>query len=343
MRHRILRLVRYTAACLGHYTGIDAVFRKVRGPGVVILMMHRLRDEHDPYPLSLSNQTMHRLVGWLKKDNLLVDFDTALKYLDNPGNSRATPYTITFDDGYRDNLGLLDKQLDGAPALIYIATDQIDGEPIWAYRLSNAIEHRQNDLLDLGQLGLGRFDLSTQCDCQRALAQIPARLKQLAHDDLQQWVEYIVQSVKPKTLPQREMLNWEEVKTLSSSNITIGAHTKTHVLLSKVNEDMATTEIVGSRERITEELGNTPKHFAYPNGGRNDFGTRDVELVRKAGFASATTSIEGINRKHTDRYQLLRFNVHESRFVSPFGKLSPALFYSETNGLLEWLRFWRNR
>ena len=105
-----------------------------------------------------------------------------------------------------------------------------------------------------------------------------------------------------------------------------------------IDEAAAREEIGLSHASIVTELGMPPRHFAYPNGGSEDFGERDMRLVREAGFETATTSIEGINRPGADPYRLLRFNVHEARFRAPSGRLSRALFFSETSGLLGWLR-----
>lgn len=75
-----------------------------------------------------------------------------------------------------------------------------------------------------------------------------------------------------------------------------------------------------------------------PKCGPADFGGHDVATVVAAGFSSAVTTIEGINRPDTDRFRLLRFNVHEDRFLAPTGLQSRALFFSSTSGLVWWLR-----
>ena len=81
-----------------------------------------------------------------------------------------------------------------------------------------------------------------------------------------------------------------------------------------------------------------PGQRAYPNGGPYDFLDRDVATVADAGFLSAVTTIEGINRADTDRFRLLRFNVHEERFRAPTGIISRALFFSSTSGLVARVR-----
>lgn len=335
---------RYALALSAHYSGLDLVYRRVTGAGLVVLMLHRLRDDYDPYPLSMSRQGLRELVGWLRRRHALVGLDEGLQHLADGDGARIN-YAITFDDGYQDNLGLIDAELGAVPAVVYVATDQIGGDPIWVYRLTQAVERRTRDHLDLGSLGLGHFDLSDPAERQRLYLLLPPRLKQFKPEELHACIDSVFAQTQPVAVPdeQREMLDWEEVRKLDAHGIRIGAHTRNHVLLSRVDEPTARDEIVESRERIARELGMPPRHFAYPNGGRGDFGDRDIQLARDAGFKTAATSIEGVNRLDTDPFQLLRYNVHEARFRSPSGNLSAALFFSETSGLLGWLRAWRSR
>ena len=134
------------------------------------------------------------------------------------------------------------------------------------------------------------------------------------------------------------MLGWDDLRRLIAGGVQIGGHTCRHSLLSRIDEATAREEIVRSHARITDELGVQPLHFAYPNGGPDDFSERDVRLAKEAGFRTAATSIEGINRRGVDPYRLMRHNVYDARYRGPSGRLSKALFFSETSGLLGWLR-----
>lgn len=331
--------LRYILALGAHYSGADWAYRRISGAGLVILMLHRLRDDPDPYPLSLSRTQLRQMVAWLRGDHALVSLGDGLRDL-SPDAGQRVQYALTFDDGYRDNLGLIDPQLGEVPAIVYVATGHIGGEPIWAYRLAHAVESRSRDQLDLGGLGLGHFDLALSHDRHRLYELLPPRLKKLEPAELEAWIDHVCEQTKPRPLPHdhREMLEWGDVRRLAAGGIEIGGHTCSHAILSRLDEAAASEEIGLSRASIEAELGTPPRHFAYPNGGHADFGERDVRLVREAGFETATTSIEGINRPGADPYRLLRFNVHEERFRSPSGHLSKALFFSETSGLLGWLR-----
>ena len=335
-----MRRLRHTIAVLAHYSGADALYRRFTGGGLVILMLHRIRDEDDIHPLSISRASFARIIGWLRKAGALTSLDQGLAAMGQDDRPRVR-YSITLDDGYRDNLNLLDPVLGKIPAALYLATDHIDGPPIWIYRLTGAVARRSVDHLDLRVLDLGVHDLSNEAGQARLLAELPARFKQLPHEEFCRQLETVIAALAP-TAPleqeEREMLDWNEVRHLHAHGVAIGAHTCQHVLLSRVDDAHSRAEITHSRDRIRAELGTAPRHFAYPNGGQDDFSERDTEFVRASGFSTAVTTIEGVNRVDTPRHRLLRYNVHESRYLSPGGKLSKALFFSETSGLLSWLR-----
>lgn len=331
--------LRYLLALGSHYSGMDQLYRWANGPGLVVLMLHRLRDEDDPQPLSISVDSLEDMLSWLRRRNALVGLDDGLGALEER-NGRKTLYAITLDDGYRDNLGLIDGSLEAVPAIIYMATQHIGEDPVWIYRLVHAVESRTSHQVDLSGLGLGQYNLSDAFDRRRLLAQAPPCLKLLAPYELEGWIDNLYRQTRPyPESPKRHaMLDWDDARKLHAHGIQIGAHTRHHVLLSQVDEATAREEIEGSRDDIAVELGNPPLHFAYPNGTLEDFGERDMHLVKQAGFRTATTTIEGVNRHGVDPFRLLRYNVHESRFLSPFGHQSLALFYSETSGLLGWFR-----
>jgi peptidoglycan/xylan/chitin deacetylase (PgdA/CDA1 family) len=336
---RLSRHARHAIALVAHHSGLDALYRRMGGAGLVVLMLHRLRDDDDPWPLSTSTASFACMLGWLRARSALVGLDEGLRLLSRPA-TRGVRYAITFDDGYRDNLRLVDSGLGDVPAVVYVATGHVGGEPIWVYRLHHAVESRSRDRLDLGSLGLGQFDLGSALDRARLYTVLPPRLKRLAPAALAACVDDIVAQARPRLAVDdtRQMLDWDGVRALGDGGVEIGAHTRHHVLLARADAVTAAEEIAGSRDDLAAACTAPPAHFAYPNGGAGDFGQRDVDLVRAAGFRTAVTSIEGTNRRGVDPFRILRHNVHEARYRAPSGRLSEALFFSETSGLLGWLR-----
>lgn len=338
MTYLWMHWLRYAMAVFNHYSGLDDLYRLITGPGLVVLMLHRVRDEPDPFPLSLSKQRLHTMLGWLRRRKLLVSLDEGLQFLAQASTPHVR-YALTLDDGYRDNLRLIDEEIAPVQAVVYVATDHIGGESIWAYRITEAVEARTRDHLDLTSLELGQFDLSLEQDRSRLYAELPPRMKLLPAEEMQAELDgLLAQLAPPEDSHPRQMLDWNEVKLLHERGVAIGGHTRKHVLLSQVDDARAREEIIGCHDRLAEELGEAPRHFAYPNGRAEDFSERDIRLVREAGYESAVSTVEGINRADTDRFRLRRYNVHEGRFRTPWGRLSKAVFFSETSGLLSLLR-----
>jgi peptidoglycan/xylan/chitin deacetylase (PgdA/CDA1 family) len=328
-------LARWAIAVLCHYSGADALYRHVRGPALAILMFHRIRDEPDPYPLSITRAKFMAILRWLRRGNYLTGLDTGLKALAT--GAPGTRYALTFDDGYRDNLALLEAP-EPPPAVVYLATGHIGGDPIWAYRLAGAVAARRNDRIDLEDMALGRWTLDDDRAAADFLNDVVERLKVLPGTMLERSVAAICTRHAPSPEPVEEMmLDWPQAQRLHRAGIEIGAHTVHHAILSRIGDDAAREEVVSSRDTVSRHVA-PPRHFAYPNGGTEDFGERDVQLVRSAGFATAVSTLEGVNRPGADPYRLRRHNVHEQRFHSPLRQFSRALFFSETSGILDWLR-----
>jgi peptidoglycan/xylan/chitin deacetylase (PgdA/CDA1 family) len=93
-------------------------------------------------------------------------------------------------------------------------------------------------------------------------------------------------------LSARPLLSWEELAELQRSEVSIGAHTRTHRRLWELSEDEVNDEIEGSRAELTDELSRPVRAFAYPFG-------RVIEAaaaaVAKAGFESACGIGRGLN------------------------------------------------
>ena len=91
-----------------------------------------------------------------------------------------------------------------------------------------------------------------------------------------------------------------------AENISFGAHTVTHPILTRMPFAEAVVEIVASKEIIESKLGRPVRLFAYPNGTRDDFNDQIKQVIREAGFACAVTTIDGSNSIDTDPFEFRR-------------------------------------
>jgi peptidoglycan/xylan/chitin deacetylase (PgdA/CDA1 family) len=88
----------------------------------------------------------------------------------------------------------------------------------------------------------------------------------------------------------------------------VGAHTRTHPILSTLAPEAAREEIAGSREALARIIGSPVTAFAYPNGRPGeDYGPRERHLVEELGFDYAVATRWGVATTATDHFQLPRF------------------------------------
>jgi peptidoglycan/xylan/chitin deacetylase (PgdA/CDA1 family) len=106
-----------------------------------------------------------------------------------------------------------------------------------------------------------------------------------------------------------QKLIWQEIEEMSKENITFGAHTVTHPILTSLPLSEAMDEITASKKVIEEKLKHPVRLFAYPNGSRDDFSEPIKQLLKEAGFMGAVTTLWGANGVHIDPFELRRMGI----------------------------------
>ena len=276
-------------------------------PKVPILTFHRVNDDNDPFlpalPTAVFAERMAHIAQYYQVHTVE---DLAGRLLEGrlPRNALA----ITFDDGFRDNLthaAPILKRL-GLPATVFLVTGHIDTpHPLWADRLALGFKSatvRQVELSDGRVLALG-----TVSERLAALKETFAHLRRVADEHRVGAVEALLTTLRPSPeRPKRLMLSWDEVDALRGLGFSIGAHTVSHPILSRVTPEKAREEIFGSKLAIEKFTGETVRGFAYPNGRRDDYNETAIQLVREAGFTCAVTTQRGLNDIHTPVLELRR-------------------------------------
>ena len=276
-------------------------------PTVPILTFHRVNDDNDPFmpalPTSVFAQRMTHIARHYRV-HTVEDLAARLQEGRAPRNALA----ITFDDGFRDNLthaAPILKRL-GLPATIFLVTGHI-GTPhaLWADRLALAFKSatvHQVELSDGRPLSLG-----TVSERLAALKDAFIHFRRVPDEDRVTSVEALIAALRPSPeRPKRLMLSWDEVDALRGLGFSIGAHTVSHPILSRVTTEKAREEIFGSKLAIEKFTGDTARGFAFPNGRPDDYNETAIRLVREAGFTCAVTTQRGLNDIHTPVLELRR-------------------------------------
>jgi peptidoglycan/xylan/chitin deacetylase (PgdA/CDA1 family) len=73
----------------------------------------------------------------------------------------------------------------------------------------------------------------------------------------------------PADFPRSELLSWKEIRELDVRGFEFGSHTRTHKDLTKLSSTEVESEMLGSKEAISNALGRETSTFAYPFGRAN--------------------------------------------------------------------------
>jgi glycosyltransferase involved in cell wall biosynthesis/peptidoglycan/xylan/chitin deacetylase (PgdA/CDA1 family) len=279
-----------------------------RAPALAVLTYHRVGDPGDGPPglMSATVRAFERQMAWLAGTRRAVSLDNVLAARD--GGPPLPPHAVlvTFDDAYADFATHAWPVLSrhGIPAVLFVPT-AYPGDPgsaFWWDRLFAAVRSARGVL----DTPLGPLPLRTPGERRRGYRVLRERVKSLPHDQAMSFVDELA-GPDGGAPPRARVLGWDELRRLARAGVALGAHSRTHPLLSRVGPEEAAAEIVGSVEDLAAETGQAPAAFAFPGGG---VPSGAEEALRDAGIRIAFTTARGVNPlDRSDWLALGRINV----------------------------------
>jgi len=273
---------------------INLIASPWKGKGA-ILMYHRIlpdekiKEESD-IGLAISCSNFENQIKMLKSKYKIYSMD---EFIDNlkKGKSKFM-LTITFDDGYKDNLlyalPILEKF--EVPALIYITTNFLEQNVnLWWHELMETIQNRSAINFNYEKQNFD-FILKNQKQKFSTYNNLRKIFLKLKIDKQIELLEKITGTKKRKNY-SKICLNKKEVKILDNHTlITIGSHTHNHLNLKILSNEEIQYEINKSLEILEDLLNHKIKHFCYPYGGKTHASTREYNIIEKLNLSSAVTS-----------------------------------------------------
>jgi peptidoglycan/xylan/chitin deacetylase (PgdA/CDA1 family) len=270
-----------------------------RRRGTPVLCYHRIGDGDDPRRSAIPPDRIRRHLRWLGSR---FRFVSALDVAREPGAADRR-VSITFDDGYRDNVERGLPLLGGAHATLFLVTGT---RVVWT---------EQVDRLR------GDVDVTAE---KRRLKSMPPPERDAA----------IVELVARHGVHEEgeELMGLDAIEPWCSAGHDVGAHTATHPILTRCDAATVRAEVGDSRAAMATRLGAPPPLFAYPGGAWDDAVRAEVEA---AGFEAAYATGGGWVDEDSDRFALPRIDVRDDATVS--------VLAAELAGILPALRRLRAR
>lgn len=282
-----------------------------RGPDakLLILIFHRVLAEPDPlHPDEPTAGEFAARMDLVRSLFSVFSLQEAVARRES-GTLPARSACITFDDGYRNNREIAAPILAdrGMVGTFFVATGYLDGGRMWNDSIIEAIR-RAPATFDLRHIDLGIHELPDYAARFRLIGELIARIKHLAPAERLSATTSIVEACGAR-LPTDLMMSTGQVREMHALGMEIGAHTVTHPILAKVEDEVARREIVDSRRRLQEIIGADVTSFAYPNGRpARDYAAAHPAMVREAGFQAAVTTAWGASSAGDDVFQLPRLS-----------------------------------
>lgn len=293
-----------TALAAVHYSGAGSLLAPyTRGTGVIFMLHHV-----DPTPprefepnriLKVTPSFLDAVLNEVADAGFdIVSLDQVKERLEQGDDAR--PFAcFTLDDGYRDNRDFAYPifRRHCAPFTIYVPSDFADGRgDFWWLTLEDVL--RAAPAITLSMRGETRhFPLATSSDKYAAHHEIYWWLRSLPEVQARAVVAELAAAydIDPQAQHRNLVMSWDELRELSEDPlVTIGAHTRGHYALAKLDEETARAEMAESIARIEKELGRPCRHFSYPYGCERSAGEREFRLAEELGMETAVTTQKGL-------------------------------------------------
>ncbi|GAB4531126.1 MAG: hypothetical protein Fur0018_18850 [Anaerolineales bacterium] len=294
------KYLKHTALNLVQRLGILPLFARrhqVPGRAVYVLAYHRVdRPEHfpflDPAHISTSPEMFDAHMRLLTSRYHPVSMHDVLATVQQGAPLPENAVLVTVDDGYRDFGDILypiARQYGVQPTL-FVPTAYI-GQPCfyWWDKLYQAVFWAPGNGLETP---IGTLNIETPEYKRTAVKALARYIKAQPLQRANEIVETLYRDSAPPFPPQVCTLTWDELHALSQAGVTIAAHTHTHPILTRVDENRTRKEVRISQKMIARHIGQALPVFAYPDGKLDTFNPSVEDALRAEGIQLAFTMLE---------------------------------------------------
>lgn len=201
---------------------------------------------------------------------------------------------ITFDDGYADFAEIAWPILKrfGLAATMFVPTSFPDHpERVFlSDRLYQAF--RSTFRMRLLDTPLGPFSWVTCEERERALRALQDHVTTTSNEEAIELIDYVCAQLREQPVMVGSVLTWNQLRQLATEGLTIGSHSRTHRIITRLCPDQISEEIQSSQRDLKREIGLALPVFCYPNGNHNN---EAVAVLKEEGIKVAFTTIPSRN------------------------------------------------
>lgn len=284
-----------------------------------VLFYHGVSGIKNPFVegLHISPEDFRKQIDYLQRFYVFISIDEYYQRW-KEGRFTGKEVTLTFDDGYRNNLTVLAPILKelGIPFTVFVSTFHIDsGERFATFIARAVVMHESLSRLSVPEVGLD-FPLKSIHQRKRVSKELSCRLKHANVGLVKLVTARLVQHLSSadyhllcRNYEADAPMTWEEVARLQSQyQCTIGSHCLDHIICDAFQDsEEIRRQICQSKTIIEEKLGQPCHYLAYPNGNAC---AEALEASRLAGYRLAFTTDNRRLTPTVSPYAMPRYGVN---------------------------------
>jgi len=255
----------------------DRIIRSIASNSILNIMYHGVTKENSSYfsPRHISSDQFENHLKYISKEFDVISISEAFEYLKNNYKPKKKTITISFDDGYRNNLytalPLLEKYNMKATFFISgVCTEEMKLRALWTDIISCLKFFHKNQIMELGDKKFKNF---IEVETKISLGDFLSKCEISALSDHLKYLmsKYNVEK-EINTLPDDiwKLLDKDELKELSSSRIVdIGSHGYSHYRLANISVSDARKDLECSKKSLQMVTDKEITMVAYPFGSYN--------------------------------------------------------------------------
>jgi len=288
---------------------------------LMVINYHRIGNSTltnlDPGVFSTDSIGLDEQITALRRRFTFISPSEALDVIERKINPKEPLALLTFDDGYRDNLTQAFPVLasHGLKAIFFIVTSYLESPQVpWWDRLASLVRviTLQNKTTNIKLRDSRTVEVSAH-NLKNSIMQVLENFKACGPSDQQEFESYLLklagtndsskQSQSAEPLGKfgvgagetELMMSWEDIKTLQTAGMTIGAHSHTHRILSGLDKASQQLELRSSKLILEKHLSSQVDFLAFPDGRRGTFDAETMREAQEAGFRAAFSFYGGTN------------------------------------------------
>lgn len=267
---------------------------------VPILMLHRFNQRehgihgHDPKLLKFTLEYLR------KRDFNFVSVEDVANSVSKKISLPARSIAFSLDDGYFDQV---EESADiflkyDCPATYFVVSGFVNNE-LWlwdakVYYLVESLNEHQIKTLKMEFSGLMLESLNSTEIANR----IVFHLSKSPFSEIERVISSLASVLKfeiPAEAPKKySATSWDALQSIISAGLNVAPHTYSHPILSNESKEDVIEQIVHSRSDLQEKLSDCSNVFCYPVGRAQDFGQREMDIVKELNFDGAVSAQPGV-------------------------------------------------